>query len=127
VLPSAPLSLLLPVLLSEVVADGDGVVDRDDAVFPLSPSLENGIVAAAISSEFCSSIVLPEFSEGIVDGHSPFTGIKPSGHTVDGRLTVLLLRPPLLLSVPLLGDGIVAADASSISYSFYLLSNLTIN
>ena len=70
-LPSAPLSLLLPVLLSEVVADGDGVVDRDDAVFPLSPSLENGIVAAAISSEFCSSFVLPEFSEGIVDGHSP--------------------------------------------------------
>ena len=88
---------LLPLLPSEVVAGGGGDVGGDDAVVPPSPSL------AAL-----------EFSEGIV-GHFPFTGIKPSGHSVDGGLTVLPLPPPPpLLSLPLLEDGVVAADVSSV-------------
>jgi hypothetical protein len=62
------------------------------------------------------SLAAPEFSEGIVDGHFPFTGIKPSGHSVDGGLTVLLPPPPpLLLSVPLVEDAVVAAGVSSVA------------
>jgi hypothetical protein len=96
-LPELP---LLPLLPSEVVAGGGGDVGGDDAVLPPSPSL-----------------AAPEFSEGIVDGHFPFTGIKPSGHSVDGGLTVLLPPPPppRLLSVPLVEDGVVAAGVSSVA------------
>jgi hypothetical protein len=103
VLPLPLLLLLLPplLLLSGVVAGGVVVGGGgDDAVVPPSPSL-----------------AAPEFSEGIVDGHFPFTGIKPSGHSVDGGLTVLLPPPPpppLLLSVPLVEDGVVAAGVSSV-------------
>jgi len=104
-LPELPLlPLLLPplLLLSGVVAGGGGgggdVGGGDDAVLPPSPSL-----------------AAPEFSEGIVDGHFPFTGIKPSGHSVDGGLTVLLPPPPRLLSVPLVEDGVVAAGVSSVA------------
>ena len=96
-LPELP---LLPLLPSEVVAGGGGDVGGDDAVLPPSPSL-----------------AAPEFSEGIVDGHFPFTGIKPSGHSVDGGLTVLLPPPPppRLLSVPLVEDGVIAAGVSSVA------------
>ena len=90
----------LPLLPSEVVAGGGGDVGGDDAVAPPPPSL-----------------AAPEFSEGIVDGHFPFTGIKPSGHSVDGGLTVLLPPPPPppLLSVPLVEDALVAAGVSSVA------------
>jgi hypothetical protein len=89
----------LPLLPSEVVAGGGGDVGGDDAVAPPPPSL-----------------AAPEFSEGIVDGHFPFTGIKPSGHSVDGGLTVLMPPPPPpLLSVPLVEDAVVAAGVSSVA------------
>jgi hypothetical protein len=113
VLSSAALLPLLPLLLSDVV-DG-GIADRDGNVLPLSLPLENGVVAAAISSELCLLFVLAESSEGIVDGHFPFTGSEPSGHNVGGGSTVLLPPPPPppLLSLPLLEDAVVA-EASSV-------------
>ena len=114
-LSSTSLLPLLALLPSDVVGGTSGIVDRDDSALPLS--LENGLIAAAILSEFCLSCVLPEFSEGIVDGHFPFTGIDPSGHSADGGSMVLPLPPSLLLSLPLLEDGLVAADSSVVFVS----------